>query len=130
MSTAPSSSTPQTTANVQPPVVAQPAKAPEKPKVTRQALINRIKTLGPWHMGIQLTEELNTAQVFSDAGTIKDRPSNDGVSLLQLREPFVKRLNQIYPDGIENKRFLDCACNAGGYCFWAREERRQVCVWF
>ena len=122
MSTAPvNPSAPQ--AKVAPPVPAQvqpPAKPPQ-PKVTRQALINRIKTLGPWHQGIQLTDELNTAQVFSEAGTIKDRPSNGGVSLLQLRDPFVKRMNDIYPDGIKDKRFLDCACNAGGYCFWARE---------
>lgn len=92
-----------------------------QPKITRQALINRIKVLEPWHMGIQVSEELNTGHVFSEDGSIKDRPANRGVSLLQLRDPFIARLKQIYPKGLKEKRFLDCACNAGGYCFWARE---------
>lgn len=118
MSTAPETSATTPINPVAKPVPPQPSAAP---KITRQALINRIRSLGPWHMGIQLTEQLNTGQVFSDEGTITNRPSNGGVSLLQLREYFVNRLKQIYPDGIEDKRFLDCACNAGGYCFWARE---------
>jgi SAM-dependent methyltransferase len=87
----------------------------------RASLINRIQTLGPWHMNIQLTEELSTGQAFSDDGSIQDRPSNSGVSLLSLRDSFLRQIDAIYPEGITDKTFLDCACNAGGYCFWTRE---------
>ncbi len=72
-------------------------------------------------MNIQLGEDLNTGQVFSEAGEIYDRPSNDGVSLLRLRDYFLRQIDRIYPDGLTDKHFLDCACNAGGYCFWTRE---------
>ncbi len=92
----------------------------EKP-ITREDLIQRIQAIGPWHMNIQLTDELNTGQVFSDEGEVYHRPSNKGVSLLNLRDGFVNLMKRIYPDGMNEKRFLDCACNAGGYCFWARE---------
>lgn len=83
-------------------------------------LHEQIKNLGPWHHDIQLTDEVSTGRVFSDDG-ILDRPENDGVSLISPRELFRKKVLQIYPDGLADKRFLDCACNAGVYCFLARE---------
>ncbi len=101
---------------------------PENP--TRQWLMQRIKQLGPWHMNIQITEDLNTGQVFSEDGVIKDRPANEGVSLLQLRDRFLGLVDKIYPSGLANKRFLDCACNAGGYCFWARERGAEMAYGF
>ncbi len=108
--------------------VAQTQQAQSSP--TDQQMINRIKQLGPWHMNIQLTENLNTGQVFSDDGVVKDRPSNSGVSLLQLRDRWVQLMQKMYPSGLSDKRFLDCACNAGGYCFWARELDIQEAVGF
>lgn len=84
-------------------------------------LINAIKQLGPWHMNVQLTESLGTGEVFDESGMIRNRDNNRGISLLSLRDAFVRRLTQIYPKGIADKTFLDCACNAGGYCFWVRE---------
>lgn len=91
------------------------------PGITRQQMINRINHMAPWHMAVQVLPDLNTGQVFSEDGMVRHRPSNHGVSLLQLRDRFVKLMQEIYPDGLSGKRFLDCACNAGGYCFWARE---------
>ena len=92
-------------------------------KLDHEGKIRRIKSLGPWHHNIRLTENLNTGQVYStdDEGNIRDRPQNHGVSLLQLRDLFLKQIDSIYPDGLKNKTFLDCACNAGGYCYWTRE---------
>ncbi|MEZ6096532.1 MAG: methyltransferase domain-containing protein [Pirellulaceae bacterium] len=94
------------------------------------ALKKRIQELGPWHMGIQLTENLNSGDVFSEDGTITHRESNRGVSLLQLRDHFLRRIDAIYPTGLGDKTFLDCACNAGGYCFWARERNVKSAVGF
>jgi SAM-dependent methyltransferase len=106
------------------------ATPPKVEPLSRDAMIRRIKNLGPWHMNIQLTEELNTGQVFSDEGVILDRPSNSGVSLIQLREAFLKQVDAIYPDGISEKTFLDCACNSGGYCFWTREREIKAAFGF
>ena len=98
------------------PHIATP-KAATKP----EDLIKRIQALGPWHMNIQLNDQSNTGQVFNEDGSIYDRPSNKGVSLLQLRDAFLNQVDAIYPNGLTGKRFLDSACNAGGYCFWTRE---------
>jgi SAM-dependent methyltransferase len=84
------------------------------------SLGEQIRQLGPWHQDIQLTDEFSTGQVFSPDGKLS-REANRNVSLLTLRDNFVEHIRQVYPEGLRGKRFLDCACNAGGYCFWARE---------
>ncbi len=96
----------------------------------REGLIKRIKELGPWHMGIQLTDTLNTGEVFDESGNILVRDDNAGISLLQLRDHFLKKIDQIYPQGLADKTFLDCACNAGGYCFWAQERNVKSATGF
>ena len=100
------------------------APAPAPKQLDREALVRRIKALGPWHMNIQLTEELNSGEVFAEDGVKRGRDEGGrggDVSLLQLRDLFLKQIDSIYPDGLKGKTFLDCACNAGGYCFWTRE---------
>ncbi len=39
-------------------------------------------------------------------------------------------VRRIYPEGLEGRSFLDCACNGGGYCFWARELGADRCFGF
>ncbi|MFM7115402.1 MAG: methyltransferase domain-containing protein [Planctomycetota bacterium] len=80
-----------------------------------------IARLGPWHMNIQLTESVWTGEVFASGGAIRDRDRNKGISLLNLRLHYFDLLSKIFPQGVEGKTLLDCACNAGGYSFWARE---------
>ncbi len=87
---------------------------------SRDQLVEEIKRLGPWHHDIQITDDLCTGEVFSPTRRLLP-PQNDGVSLISPREGFLKTMNCIFPDGLAGKRFLDCACNAGGYCFFARE---------
>ena len=100
------------------------APSPPAQKLDTETLVKRIKNLGPWHMNIQLTDELNTGEVFCESGVKRGR--EDGgkggdVSLLSLRDTFLRQVDSIYSDGLKDKTFLDCACNAGGYCFWTRE---------
>lgn len=93
-------------------------------KQDAQALVEQIKVLGPWHMNIQITDSLNTGEVFVESGekrARRDSGYSGDVSLLKLRDSFLKQVDAIYPDGLKGKTFLDCACNAGGYCFWTRE---------
>jgi tRNA (mo5U34)-methyltransferase len=80
-----------------------------------------IARLGPWHMNIQLTESVWTGEVFASGGAIRDREKNKGISLLNLRLHYFDLIRRIFPQGVADKTFLDCACNAGGYSFWARE---------
>jgi SAM-dependent methyltransferase len=87
---------------------------------TRDELVAEIKRLGPWHHDIQITDDLCTGEVFSPTRQLQP-PQNEGVSLISPREGFLKNLKLLFPDGLEGRRFLDCACNAGAYCFFARE---------
>lgn len=86
-------------------------------------LVLQIRELAPWHMGIQITEDLNTGMVISDDGEIplRDKHQNQGISLLQLRDYFLQLIDIVFPNGMQGKTFLDCACNAGGYGFWMAE---------
>ena len=88
--------------------------------VSREQLEAQIKELAPWHHNIQILTDLNISQVFG-ADEKLARDENQGVSLIEPREKFFERLDGAYPDGLAGKRFLDCACNAGVYCFCARE---------
>ena len=86
----------------------------------REQLTRQIKELAPWHHDINLFDEFTTGRIFSPTGALKPN-ENEGVSLISPRVRYLKQLDQIYPDGMSGKSFLDCACNAGGYCFWSRE---------
>ena len=88
--------------------------------LSNDELIRRIAELRPWHMGIQINDEVNTADVFTEEGSLASS-SNDDVSLLKLRDAFLRQLDSIYKDDLSDKSFLDCACNSGGYCFWISE---------
>ena len=87
---------------------------------SRDELVSQIKALAPWHHSLRLTDDLTTGEVFSPEEKLLPK-DNDGVSLISPKPRFVSRANQLYPNGMAGKRFLDCACNAGAYCFFARE---------
>ena len=86
--------------------------------------------MGPWHMNVQITETLSTGQAYDQSGSITNRERNNGISLLTLQTQFLQKIDQIYPQGLSEKTFLDCACNAGGYCFWARERNVKSAIGF
>lgn len=82
-------------------------------------LIDQIRALRPWHQNIRLSESLQIQDAFDERE--RQRANNDNVSLIDAGKRFAEKIRLIYPEGLSGKRFLDCACNAGGYCFWARE---------
>ena len=88
--------------------------------VSRESLEDQIRELRPWHHDIQIHEDFSVGDVFGHEAKLA-RANNEGVSLIEPREKFFERLRGVYPDGLAGKRFLDCACNAGVYCFCARE---------
>jgi SAM-dependent methyltransferase len=85
----------------------------------RQSLLAEIRRLGPWHHNIRLTEDLEIMDAYGEAE--RERRNNDNISLISSQPSFEYKAGLIYPDGLAGKTFLDCACNAGGYCFWAAE---------
>ncbi len=96
---------------------------------TREWLVEQILALRPWHHDIELTDNLDTGKVFSPEGRLLPK-DNDGVSLISPRDRFFTRVQSLYPHGLAGKRFLDCACNGGAYCFYAREMDADFSVGF
>ncbi len=99
------------------------------PDVSRDWLLSQIRKLGPWHHDIRILQDLTVSDAFSEDGKLA-RSQNDGVSLIEPREKFFERLWGVFPDGLSGKRFLDCACNAGVYCFLAREAKAEFSFGF
>jgi 2-polyprenyl-3-methyl-5-hydroxy-6-metoxy-1,4-benzoquinol methylase len=91
-------------------------------------VFEEIRRLGPWHMDIQLTPEFSTGSAYGS--TTLEREQNQGVSLISPRESFSKYVAQIFGGSLAGKTFLDCACNAGAYCFLAREFAADYCFGF
>ena len=85
----------------------------------REQTIAEIRKLGPWHHNIRLTEQLEIMDAYSESE--RERKNNQNISMISSQPSFEHKAGLIYPDGLHGKRFLDCACNAGGYCFWAAE---------
>ena len=83
----------------------------------RTALRDEIIRLGPWHLDVQVTPDISTA-----CSTEASYPPSFGdVSFINPRGAFTHLMTKIYPHGLGGRSFLDCACNCGGYSFWARE---------
>ena len=83
------------------------------------SLIDQIRQLGPWHHNIRLTESVEINDAYDEQA--RQRVNNDNISLINSKSLFDQKVKLIYPDGLQGKTFLDCACNGGGYCFWAAE---------
>jgi SAM-dependent methyltransferase len=80
------------------------------------ALTAEIKALGPWHHEVEVVPGVTTG-VSRDV----EYPEECGdVVLHDYRAEFHALMQSLYPS-LEGKTFLDCACNCGGYLFWAKE---------
>lgn len=90
-----------------------------------KGLEQQILDLGPWHHDVQVTPDLSTAVSLESHGA--------GVASFSdvYRPRFEGLVSALFPSGsLRGKTFLDCACNSGGYCFWAREMEADQCVGF
>lgn len=87
---------------------------------TPEQLAEEVRNLGPWHQGIQITPDFNTSDPYESTGEM-NRRQNQNISLLTtLYDGYMDMVRPLYPQGLAGKKFLDCACNAGVYCFAAR----------
>jgi tRNA (mo5U34)-methyltransferase len=89
-------------------------------------LRDEIVRLGPWHLDIDVTTQTSTR--VSLEGEYAE--SLGPVSFLADRDRFQESLLAIFPNGLEGRSFLDCACNCGAYLFWAKEIGASRCFGF
>jgi tRNA (mo5U34)-methyltransferase len=90
-------------------------------------LREEILRLGPWHLDVQVTPEISTSvSLEAPAGAYPE--SLGPVAFLSPAESFRKLLLRIYPGGLDGRSVLDCACNCGGYSFWAKELGAGRCL--
>jgi SAM-dependent methyltransferase len=92
-------------------------------KSAAERLIAAGRALAPWHLTVQVTDEVSTRD-FADGPA----PESLGrVSLLDPRDRFTATLGKLYPRGLGGRSVLDCACNCGGYLFWAKDAGAGHC---
>lgn len=74
----------------------------------------------PWHFSVDIRDGIGTSYCYTVDESLLPHHSGT-VTFLEQRSWIHLLLNKIYPDGMANKSVLDCACNCGAYCFWAKE---------
>jgi SAM-dependent methyltransferase len=97
--------------------------------LTAGELREEVIRLGPWHIDIAITPEVSTA-VFLEAppGTYAEDASK--ITFHNPHDGFLRRLRRAFPDGLESRSVLDCACNCGAYLFFAKEAGAGSCFGF
>jgi tRNA (mo5U34)-methyltransferase len=92
-------------------------------------LREEIIRLGPWHFDIKVAEGLTTrVSLEAPPGTYPE--SFGPVGFQDVRTEHRIHLKRLYPDGLDGRTALDCACNSGGYLFWSRELGAGTCFGF
>jgi tRNA (mo5U34)-methyltransferase len=82
----------------------------------------KIIELGPWHINVEVTPEVSTS-IYTEApgGTYIGKKAINRVPFLNTKDGWVRMMKLLYPDGLRGRSFMECACNCGAYCFWAKE---------
>ena len=96
---------------------------------TQVDLRDEIIELAPWHLEVQVTPGMSTA-VSLEAAAAETSGSRGPVELHNPEQGFNDLLGTIYPDGLDGRSVLDCACNCGAYLFWAKEAGAGECLGF
>ncbi len=93
-------------------------------------LREEIIELGPWHLDVEVTPEISTrVSLTAPPGTYPD-PAAKRMAFVDPRDEWIEQVSAVYPDGLAGRSFLDCACNSGGYSFWAKELGAVRCFGF
>jgi SAM-dependent methyltransferase len=97
--------------------------------MTSAELRDEVVRLGPWHIDIEVTPEVSTA-AFLDAPPDTYSEEASQISFHNPRDGFLRRLMRTFPNGLEGRSVLDCACNCGAYLFYAKEAGAGRCLGF
>jgi hypothetical protein len=79
-------------------------------KMDSNLLLEEIERLGPWQQEIDLGGGVTTAS----AGP-SDDPDKMQLERYSPERMMRRLLGNIFPEGLEGRSFLDCACNPGGH---------------
>jgi tRNA (mo5U34)-methyltransferase len=98
-------------------------------ELTSAELREEVIRLGPWHIDMEITPEVSTA-TFLEAppGTYSEELGP--ITFHNPHDGFLRRLHRAFPNGLEDRSVLDCACNCGAYLFYAKEAGAGRCLGF
>src|SRR3954470_23602341 len=85
--------------------------------MTARRLREAIAALGPWAIDVPVTGAVSTGQCPPRSHD----PASPPPILVSPRKTWQRQISAIYPDGLGGRSLLDCGCNCGGYCFFAKE---------
>ncbi len=94
-----------------------------------QALERELIRLGPWHIEVDVVPGLTTRAGF-DVSPGMNSDSFDGLTFKSPKKRFLGLLERAYPNGLEGRSVLDCACNCGAFSFFAKEAGAGECLSF
>jgi SAM-dependent methyltransferase len=120
------------------------------------SLKDEVIRLSPWYFDMEVAGGLRTSayldtqpqpgfarvtvDFFPPEGALERRqafvpednvPTADvAVPFINPRNSFLHTLGSLYPNGLEGRSVLDCACNCGAYLFWAKEMGAGRCFGF
>jgi tRNA (mo5U34)-methyltransferase len=101
----------------------------ELSEARRRELIEQGIRLGPWNYEIEVAPGLTTNE-FREPPPGGYPESFGKVGFGRPRERFQQMLLNLFPDGLEGRSVLDCACNCGAHLFWAKELGAGRCLGF
>lgn len=106
------------------------ANAPASPEPALRdldAVAAEIRRLAPWHHDVEIAPGLTTAGAAAGA----PYPPELGTPTVVDPQLNLELLVQdVFPEGLAGRSFLDCACNAGGYVFAAKRLGAGRCFGF
>jgi tRNA (mo5U34)-methyltransferase len=98
-------------------------------ELTAAQLREEVIRLGPWHMDVEITPEVSTS-AFLEAPADTYPEEFGPVAFHSPHDGFLRRLRRAFPNGLEGRSVLDCACNCGAYLFFAKEAGAGRCLGF
>jgi hypothetical protein len=74
---------------------------------------------------VQITPELHTSDLQPEIA-----PDRHAVHLIDPTAKFSELLRRVFPDGLQGRSVLDCACNCGAYLFLCKDHGAGECLGF
>ena len=78
-------------------------------------------------MNVQITDSISSGDHLPRGVGSENASRRSGSD---ARKQFRRLMATLYPNGMKDKRLLDCGCGAGGYCFWAGELKAELAYGF
>jgi tRNA (mo5U34)-methyltransferase len=99
-----------------------------EPNLSNDTLRAEIRRLGPWHQDLEIAPGVRTSERLPGDPTDPLGVGNPG--MLQPERVLSILQRDVFPNGLEGRSVLDCACNAGGYLYAAKKMGAGRCFGF